>query len=80
LSQIDKGESINFLAWELLIKAKCAVDHSENPQSLYLVEDDVKGKLLFKTNRSGNPLSYWLVVSSSETCERQEDSIIYAKL
>jgi Protein of unknown function (DUF3644) len=47
-------------AWELLIKAKWVVDHSENPQSLYPVEDDGKGKLLFKTNRSGNPLSYGL--------------------
>lgn len=45
-------------SWELLLKAKWLLDHSEAIESLYEYIDDGKGGKIPKTNRSGNPLSH----------------------
>lgn len=45
-------------AWELLMKAKWLLDHSDVVESLYELVDDAAGTKRPKTNRNGNPLSY----------------------
>jgi hypothetical protein len=58
-------------AWELLLKAKWVLDHTDKQDSLYVLIDDNKGGKTPKLNRSGNPLSTsltYLVV-----CVKQND-------
>ena len=46
-------------AWELLLKAKWVVDHSESIESLYEFRTDPEtGKATAKVGRSGNPMTF----------------------
>jgi Protein of unknown function (DUF3644)/EC042_2821-lke REase len=47
-------------AWELLLKAKWALDHQEHSESLHILIDDRQGNSTPKLNRSGNPMSIGL--------------------
>lgn len=44
-------------AWELLLKAKWLIDHTDSIESLYEYASDGQSGKTPKTNRSGNPLS-----------------------
>ena len=56
-------------AWELLLKAKWALDHGEAIESLYELVDAGRGNKVPKTNRSGNPLSYGASYLSAKLLE-----------
>jgi hypothetical protein len=62
-------------AWELLLKAKWALDHGENPESLYVLIDDKKGGKTPKLNRSGNPLSVGLAYLAARLLEDKNSGL-----
>jgi len=62
-------------AWELLLKAKWALDHKESPESLYILIDDKKGGRTPKLNRSGNPLSPGLTYLAAKLMEDKNSGL-----
>jgi Domain of unknown function (DUF3644) len=62
-------------AWELLLKAKWALDHKENSESLYVLIDDKKGGKTPKLNRSGNPLSASLTYLAAKLMEDKNSGL-----
>jgi hypothetical protein len=56
-------------AWELLLKAKWIMDHGENIESVHELISDASGRMLPKTNRSGNPLSHGIAYLASKLVE-----------
>jgi hypothetical protein len=63
-------------AWELLLKAKWLVDHSEVVESLYeIVKDDPAGPQHPKVNGSGNPISHGLVYLAARMMEDKNSGL-----
>jgi hypothetical protein len=56
-------------AWELLLKAKWALDHGDALESLHVLVDGGSGNLIPKTNRSGNPLSHGVTYLAAKLLE-----------
>jgi len=62
-------------AWELLLKAKWLLDHSESHESLYALVDDKKGGKIPKLNRSGNPTSLGLPYLAAKLLEDHDSGL-----
>ena len=56
-------------AWELLLKAKWVLDHSDAVDSLHELIDDGTGNKIPKTNRSGNPISHGVTYLAAKLLE-----------
>lgn len=62
-------------AWELLLKAKWALDHGESAECLYAMVRDDKGNSVPKPNRCGNPQSMGLTQLASILVEDRDSGL-----
>jgi hypothetical protein len=65
-------------AWELLLKAKWALEHKEAPECLHEISSDGKGGKTTKLNRSGNPLTHGLPYLAAKLVEDKKSGLLLA--
>jgi hypothetical protein len=62
-------------AWELLLKGKWLLDHTESLDSLYEVETDPAGRKGPKKNRSGKPITFGIVHLAAKLMEDKDSGL-----
>src|SRR4051812_5733934 len=62
-------------AWELLLKAKWLLDHSDAIESLIEFEIGQSGQKVQKRNRTGNPITFGVIYLAAKLMEDKESGL-----